>query len=54
LPDEDQPPEEFYLNDDALVEHFEMVRARYKKKYGNDEEEVPDLEQNDLTRALRR
>lgn len=53
MPEKDQPPEEIWLNPEALQEHFEQVKASYSS--GNsDREEVPDLEQNELTRGIKR
>lgn len=55
LPASDQPPEEIWLDQDALNEHFERVHARYggDDDGGHDAEVVP-MTQNELTRDLRR
>lgn len=45
------------MDDEALTEHFEQVRARYRSdSRGSDWEEIPaqDMEQNAFTAALRR
>jgi hypothetical protein len=56
MPEDDQPSEDIWLDDKALSEHFESVRAKYRSKYGKDSEDVPDapMEQNELTASLRR
>lgn len=53
MSDEDQPPERIWLDDEALADHFERVRERYRSGSSSDREEVPDLEQNELTKGLR-
>ncbi len=47
------PPEQIWLDSEALNEHFERVRARHKK--GSDSEPIEDvpLMQNELTRGLK-
>lgn len=52
MPEKDQPPEEIWLNPEALEDHFERVKA----SYGSDTEEVPEgeLQQNELTAGLKR
>jgi hypothetical protein len=54
LPTEQQPPEEIWLNDEALSAHFEAIRQEQQAKAGNETIEVPDMEENELTRGLRR
>lgn len=52
MTDKDQPPERIWLDEEAITEHFERVKARYGG--GSAMEEVPQapLEQNELTRGL--
>lgn len=56
LQEEDVPPEEIWLDDEALNAHFDDVRERWKSKgSGGQTEAVADVdEQNELTRGLRR
>jgi hypothetical protein len=57
LPDEDQPPQEIWLDDEKLAAHFEKVRDRYRSASGNSGmESVPqaDLPQNELTASFKR
>ncbi len=56
MPDKDQPPEAIWLNDQAITEHFDRVKARYESGMADDMEEVPQapLEQNELTKGLTR
>lgn len=54
LADKDQPPEEIWLDQDALNEHFERVKARYGGDGADDDADVIPLKQNELTRDLRR
>lgn len=56
LPDDDRPPERIWMDDEALSEHFERVRGRYRSdSRGPEWEEIPgDLQQNALTTNLRR
>lgn len=53
MPDKDRPPEEIWLNPEALNAHFEAVKARYAS---GDDEEVPggELAQNELTKGLKK
>lgn len=54
MSDEDRPPERIWLDDEALEAHFENVKARYSSKSGSGPmEEVPDLQQNELTKGLK-
>lgn len=52
LPEDDQPPQSAWLDDEALVEHFRRVRDRYKSG-GSGSEVVPELDQNELTKGWR-
>lgn len=48
---EDQPPQHLWLDDEGLSEHLERISER--RRSGAEWSEVPDLEQNELTRGLR-
>lgn len=51
MQDKDRPPREIWLDDDALEAHFNMIEAR--RNDGSGSEDVPDLEQNEMTKGLR-
>lgn len=53
---EDQPPDHIWLDSEALAMHFERLDAKYSSdSQGAGVEDIPaDLEQNELTRGLRR
>ena len=53
MPDDDQPPESMWLDDEALVDHFESIKQKYRDK-SNGTESVPDGVQNELTKGIRR
>ncbi len=52
LTDELRPDEAIWLDDEALAAHFEAAKQRAEDKAGG-YEQVPDMEQSDLTRGLR-
>ncbi len=56
LPEDSRPPEEIWLDDEALGEHFDSVRARLKESSSGGWEAVPGAteEQNEITRAFKR
>lgn len=58
LSEEDQPPEEIWLNGELINAHFEVVAERYKTQAAGagSSEAVPDPEmtENELTKGLRR
>lgn len=58
LPEDDQPPEEIWLDDEELAGHFETVRMRYRMESGaggvEPIDDPGDLESNELTAALKR
>lgn len=52
--EEDQPPREIWLDDDALEAHFVGVKARREQRSGGrGTEQVPEMRQNELTKGLR-
>jgi hypothetical protein len=55
LPEEDQPPEQYWGDDDALKEWFEAVKQRRKDRANGDSseplEEVPQVS-NEWAREL--
>ena len=55
LDDEDRPPESIWLDNQAINEHFDSVRARREDKARGVEvvDDAPML-QNELTKNLRR
>lgn len=56
LPEEDQPPQWIWLDDEKISAHFAGVRERYGSKSGAGMESVPqsESEPNELTASLRR
>lgn len=55
MPEEDQPPEEIWLDSEATAAHFEWVRSKYAAR-GRGEEAVPDprdFDQNEMTKGMR-
>ena len=57
LPEEDQPPQQIWLDSEAVSEHFERVQAKYKSTAdGTEAVEDPDnpLVSNELTASLRK
>lgn len=55
LEEDDQPPEEIWLNDEALIDHFDDLKRRRSSRESGDEE-IPGAEwqQNEITKGLRR
>lgn len=53
--EEDAPPEEKWLDQEALNEHFDEVKRRYASSSSRGMEPIEelDLEQNELTKGLR-
>lgn len=49
--EEDQPSPEIWLNSEAINAHMERIQEKYRSP---DNETVEDLDQNELTRNLRR
>ena len=54
MPKKDQPPPEIWLNDEAIAEHFDRVTASYENPSGSDDGDAEPLQQNELTKGLRR
>ena len=56
LPDEDRPPEQIWLDNDALNDHFDSVRARYRSGSSDGMEPIEDMDlvSNEYTRDLRK
>ena len=52
MSEQDRPAEAIWLDDDALNEHFERVKARYSSGSSDGEDAVP-MQQNELTRDLK-
>lgn len=56
LPEDDQPPREIWLDHEALSQHFDEVKGRYKSKGSgsSSSEAVPQVDvPSEHTRALR-
>ena len=55
MQDEHRPPREIWLDDEALDDHFQNLKARLRSGASQDDgwEDIPS-EQNELTRGLRR
>lgn len=55
LPEEDRPPEQIWLDDEAITIHFEQVEARREAKYkGESVPEATDMQRNELTEHFRK
>lgn len=54
LREEHQPPEHIWLNDERLADHFERVRESMKDPNARGMEPIPDWEQNELTKDIKR
>lgn len=55
MSDDDQPPEHIWLDPEALSQHFDRVRERYKSgSAGQTPIGDQDLDTNELTRELMR
>ena len=54
MSDKDQPPEQIWLNEEALTDHFARVRERYGSPSEDTGDSDESLQQNDLTKELRR
>jgi hypothetical protein len=56
MTEEDQPPEEIWLNSEAISEHFDHVRQRYRDKSGGGMESVPEagteMQDNEFVKSL--
>jgi hypothetical protein len=59
MSEDDQPPEHIWMDDEALIEHFDGVREKYRSKSSGDAswESVPagdDVIDNEFMKDLRR
>ncbi len=58
MQDEDQPPEDIWLDSEAVAAHFETVRERYASKSDAPaSESIPEateMHENELLKGLRR
>lgn len=60
VPDDEQPPERIWLDDEALVSHWERVEEARAARYGGKSsgtEPVPQaapMQQNELTAGFKR
>lgn len=57
MSDEYQPPEEIWLDDEALADHFDNVKRKMRNPSsgGDDWESIDDPgSQNELTRGIRK
>lgn len=54
MTEDDQPPEEIWLDPEAIAAHFETVREKYEQKAQGVEVPEGDLADNEITRGLRR
>lgn len=55
MSEDDQPPEEIWLDSDAIAAHFEQVRSKYRSQ-AEGVEDVPDPDawsENELTKGWR-
>lgn len=43
MTDEDRPPEEIWLDEEALKEHFEVLRSKHKAGTGGSDEPSEDV-----------
>lgn len=54
LPDESQPPEQIWLNPEALNAHFERISREAKGSGGREPVEQVPMMENEYTSSLRR
>lgn len=54
LPDEDAPPEEIWLDQEAINDHFQRVKDRHSSGARGESMEELELDQNDLTKGLKK
>lgn len=54
LTDEQRPPEEIWLDDEALSDHFESVKNAMKSGSSGGSDMEPIDQQNEITRGLRK
>ena len=55
LPKEDRPPQWMWHLDEKLIEWFEEVDRKREARFGsNGGREMPEMEQSELTKGLRR
>jgi hypothetical protein len=52
LTEKDQPPEEYYGDDEMIKEWFDSVKARYSEGSGSEPMETVPQTQNELTKEL--
>lgn len=57
MPEDDQPPEEIWLDNEALTSHFQAVKEKWKAEYGSgsgDTVESAPMTDNELAKEWRR
>lgn len=54
LPKDERPPSWMWHLDEKLIEHFEWVESQREARMRGDHREMPDLEQNEMTKGWRR
>ena len=52
--DEDAPSEDIWLDQEALNDHFLRLKEKYSSPSGSQPMELVDLDQNEMTRDLKR
>lgn len=52
--EEDAPSEDIWLDQEALNDHFERLKEKYSSNSGGEPMEIVELDQNELTRDLKR
>lgn len=53
MSDDQRPPQDIWMDDEALNAHFEAVRTKLRRtSQGNDWEDIPG-DQNELTKKIR-
>lgn len=52
--EEDQPPEDIWLDQEALNDHFQRLKEKYSSNSGGEPMQLVDLDQNEMTRDLKR
>ena len=54
MTEEDQPPEEIWLDGERLAAHFEAVREKYQSRASGSEVAQEDMTENEAVKGLRR
>lgn len=53
VPEDEQPPEEMWGNDEALIAWFEEIKRQRANPDSRGMEPIPDMQENELTKQFR-